>query len=98
MQNGAYRENPYETEARLHRRPARHHFLECIMNADITKLTDSLERQLNAREVEAQRGAAFAGGSTGLFDRVLHVADLLGRTIRFLRSQARRAKVDYVAG
>ena len=68
------------------------------MNADITKLTDSLERQLSAREVEAQRGAAFAGGSTGLVDRLLHAADLLARAIRLLRSQARRAKVDYVAG
>jgi len=69
------------------------------MHVEPTKLTDSLERQLGEREIEAQRGAAFAGNAgAGPLYRILRLASGLAEAIQMLRSQARRAKIDYVAG
>lgn len=65
------------------------------MQVEPTKLTDSLERQLNEREIAAVRGSAFAGGVSA---RTLRPLIRLAATMRFLRGQARRAKVDYAAG
>jgi hypothetical protein len=66
------------------------------MQVEPTKLTDSLERQLNEAEIAAYRGAAFAGGIS--VRPLIRLAGRLAATMRFLRSQARRAKVDYAAG
>ena len=65
------------------------------MQVEPTKLTDSLERQLNEREIAAVAGSAFSGGGSA---SPLRPLIRLAATMRFLRSQARRAKVDYVAG
>jgi hypothetical protein len=69
------------------------------MQVEPTKLTDTLERQLGAREIDASRGNAFAGGpSWSPLRPLLRVVRRLRAVISFLRSQARRAKVEYVAG
>lgn len=67
------------------------------MKYEPTKLTDSLERELNEREIAAQRGSTFEG-SLSLFEPVVRGARFLAAAIRTLRSQAKRAKVDYAAG
>jgi hypothetical protein len=67
------------------------------MKFEPIKLTDSLERELNEREIAAQRGATF-DGSLSLFRPLVRSAKFLAAAIRVLRSQAKRAKVDYAAG
>jgi hypothetical protein len=67
------------------------------MKFEPAKLTDSLERELGAREMAAQQGAAFEG-SLNLFRPLISAAQWLATAIRALRSQARNAKVDYAAG
>jgi len=65
------------------------------MQVEPTKLTDSLERQLNEREIAAFGGRGFSGGvSVSPLSPLIRLA----ATMRFLRAQARRAKVDYAAG
>lgn len=65
------------------------------------KLTDSLERELNRREIDAYRGIAFTGlggGSLrGFLRGFLRVGTALGAAIVALRREARIAKVDYAA-
>jgi hypothetical protein len=79
--------------------PARHLWKSTTMHVEPTKLTDTLERQLGELEIEAQRGAAFAGDpGTGPLHRLIRIAGRAAGTIQFLRSQAKRAKIDYVAG
>jgi hypothetical protein len=69
------------------------------MHVEPTKLTDTLERQLGEREIEEQRGAAFAGDTgTGPLHRLIRIAGRAAGTMQFLRQQAREAKIDYVAG
>jgi len=68
------------------------------MQTDSIKLTDSLERELNRREIEAVHGLAFTGLASGSLRRFLRAGSALGAAIDLLRRQARDAKVDYVAG
>ena len=69
------------------------------MQVDPTKLTDSLERQLGDREIDASRGSAFpAGLSRSPLRPLLRLVGRLRAIMSLLRSQARLAKVDYVAG
>lgn len=65
------------------------------MQVEPTKLTDSLERQLNEREIAAAGAGAFSGRT---YAGPLRPLIRLAATMRFLRGQARRAKVDYAAG
>lgn len=64
------------------------------MQVEPTKLTDSLERQLNEREIVAVGGSAFSGAKASPLRPLIRLA----ATMHFLRGQARRAKVDYTAG
>lgn len=68
------------------------------MQVEPTKLTDTLERQLGELEIEAQRGAAFAGAGKGPLHHLIRIVRRAAGTIQFLRNQARRAKIDYVTG
>lgn len=68
------------------------------MHTDPAKLTDSLERELGEREIHALQGVALSGLAVRSLDRFLRLAGRLGALIRLLRGEARRARVDYVAG
>jgi len=68
------------------------------MQTDSIKLTDSLERELIRREIEAVRGIDFAGIASGSLRHFLRAGTALGAAIDLLRSQARIAKVDYASG
>ena len=67
------------------------------MHTEHLKLTDSLERELNRREIEAAHGLAFTGLASGWLRRFLRAGTALGGAIHSLRRQARTAKVDYAA-
>jgi hypothetical protein len=67
------------------------------MQTEHIKLTDSLERELNRREIEAAHELAFTGLASGSLRRFLSVGSALGAAIHSLRRQARTAKVDYAA-
>ena len=69
------------------------------MQVEPTKLTDTLERQLGEREIDASRGSAFAGGpSWSPLRPLLRLVGRLRAVMSFLRGQARRANIDCVAG
>jgi hypothetical protein len=68
------------------------------MQIEHDRLTDTLERELSAREADTARGIALDSAARTGLRRILSAATALADAMALLRRQAHDAKVDYAAG